>query len=247
MKRILSLLLVVSCVCIFGCSKGIKKEETAEDMFAKAQAHYDKRQYVYAIEVLNKIKEKFPKSPLIPDVELLGADSLFKQGKYADALQAYQEFFQIHPTHPKMPYASYQEALCYFEQKTTPDRDQTSTEKALKKFQFLMTQFPESEYASLAKDKMAVLRNLLAEHEFVVGDFYLRKKKYNAALKRFVGIMERYPEARIADRVLFSIGKLYLETGDHELAKTTFQQLSRHFKESEYILKAEEILKDRGM
>jgi outer membrane protein assembly factor BamD len=41
----------------------------------------------------------------------------------------------------------------------------------------------------------------LAEHEFYVGNFYFRIKRYKAALGRFQGVLQKYPESGLGSKI----------------------------------------------
>jgi len=72
------------------------------------------------------------------------------------------------------------------------DRDQTETQKARKEFERLIARFPQSKFAIMAEKNLREVKQRLAEHEFYVGEFYYRTKKYDAALKRFELIQRDY-------------------------------------------------------
>ena len=75
---------------------------------------------------------------------------------------------------------------------TTIDRDQSEAAKALKEFERLAVRFPNSKFAVMAEKMIRECKMKLAEHEFYVGNFYFKQKKYNAALKRFEIITRDY-------------------------------------------------------
>ncbi|MGE5844314.1 MAG: outer membrane protein assembly factor BamD, partial [Syntrophaceae bacterium] len=47
-------------------------------------------------------------------------------------------------------------------------------------------------FAIMGEKNLREVKQRLAEHEFYVGEFYYRTKKYEAALKRFEGIQRDY-------------------------------------------------------
>jgi outer membrane protein assembly factor BamD len=69
--------------------------------------------------------------------------------------------------------------------------------KARKEFERLMARFPQSKFAIMAEKNLREVKQRLAEHEFYIGEFYYRTKKYEAALKRFEGIQRDYPNMGI--------------------------------------------------
>ena len=59
-------------------------------------------------------------------------------------MAAYREFLTLYPSHPQADFAQFQVAEAYFKQKNSPDRDQTSTEKALGEYERLLDLYPAS-------------------------------------------------------------------------------------------------------
>jgi outer membrane protein assembly factor BamD len=125
------------------------------------------------------------------------ADSFFENEQYVDAEVAYNSFVELHPTNPNVPYAMFQLGMCHFHQMQTVDRDQTETLKARKEFERLIARFPQSKFAIMAEKNLREVKQRLAEHEFYIGEFYYRTRKYEAALKRFEGIQRDYPNTGI--------------------------------------------------
>ena len=51
-----------------------------------------------------------------------------------EAVLAYTEFINLHPTNENLPYVMYQIGMCYYNQITTIDRDQSEGFQGLKAF-----------------------------------------------------------------------------------------------------------------
>jgi outer membrane protein assembly factor BamD len=71
----------------------------------------------------------------------------------------------------------------------------------------VVEQFPKSEYAHDARQRMIYLRNLLAEYEVHVAKYYLKRGAYVAAAQRAKGAMEQFdgaPSTRVALEVLIA-------------------------------------------
>ncbi len=197
-KTLSSVVLLFSFIFLLsGCAFLSKKEPqpTPQGLYDNAMKLYGKKKYERAAEAFRKFKEEFPLSDLTPSVELRLADSLFFDKKYAEAFIQYEEFKKLHPIHPEIPYATYQMAMCHFKQILTIDRDQAQTEKASELFRFVVENYPQSPYAEQAKGKIQFCQRQMADHEFYIGNFYYKNKKYRAALSRFERILQKYPDS----------------------------------------------------
>ena len=163
---------------------------------------YQNGKYEDSIASFQKLKDWYPFSKYAMLAELKIADAHFQLKQYEDAAFAYEEFERLHPRNEAVPYVIYQMGMCYFNRIDTIDRDQTSTHKALEVFQRLVRQFPKDPYAASAGAKIKSCLQSLAGHEFYVGQFYFKAKHYKAALERFRGILNNYPDVGIHYRAL---------------------------------------------
>ena len=69
--------------------------------------------------------------------------------------------------------------------------------------------FPRNPYKDVIELRIEKCRNTIAEYEYLVGNFYYKKGSYNAAIKRFEGLMEKYPDYKGEGDALFFTGLSY--------------------------------------
>jgi outer membrane protein assembly factor BamD len=194
MKRIIACLLVAA-LAVCGCSAfGPKEEKTAVQLAAEGREEFADGDYKNAIEAYEKLKDWYPFSRFAKEAELKVADAHYRLDEYEQAIAAYEQFERLHPNDEKMPYVIYQIGRCYFDRMRGIDRDQTYTEKALQEFQRLQSRFPESEYAEKTDKHIQQCLKTLAGHEFYVGEFYFKQAHYQAALNRFLNVINDYPD-----------------------------------------------------
>lgn len=186
-----------------GCAWWKKKEPdpTPQSLYEKAMNFYNKKKYENSAEAFKKVKEEFPLSDYTLLAELRTADSYFFNKNYAEAIVLYEEFKKLHPMHPEVPYTIYQLGMCHFKQMHTLDRDQTETEKAIEQFRYLIENFPQSTHTTVASARMRECQRQLAEHDFYIGHFYFRIKRYKAALGRFQDVLKKYPESGLESKI----------------------------------------------
>jgi len=165
---------------------------TPEALYARGTIEYQNGKYKKAREFYIRLKEEYPLHDLAILAELGIADSFYSDKEYVEAETAYRDFTTLYPTNENVPYALYQTGMCHFVQIGAIDRDQTETIKAKREFEKLVARFPQSKFSILAEKTIRDCKSKLAEHEFYVGDFYFKQKKYDAALKRFEGIARDY-------------------------------------------------------
>jgi outer membrane protein assembly factor BamD len=190
----LVLLFVFSGCGMFGWF-GKKKTDAPPDVLAKQGIKELKNEnYLDAIDTFEKLKDRYPYSDQALLAQIKVADAKFYDKKYPEACQSYREFEKLHPTNKAVPYCIFREGLCYYRQRSTIDRDQSYTHNAIREFIRLKQKFPKSNFIPKADKYLARCRRDLAEHEFYVGNFYFTTEHYKAALDRYQGLIQDYPE-----------------------------------------------------
>jgi outer membrane protein assembly factor BamD len=165
---------------------------TPEGLYRKGYNDYQEGRYKQAIASFERLRDEHPLSELAILAKLGIADSYYSDKSYAEAEAAYNDFIYLHPTNENLPYVMYQLGMCHYEQMLSIDRDQIETRRATKEFEKLLTRYPNSKFSLMAEKMLKECRGRLAEHEFYVGEFYFKQKKYEAALQRFETIAREY-------------------------------------------------------
>ncbi|HEY6066783.1 MAG TPA: outer membrane protein assembly factor BamD [Thermoanaerobaculia bacterium] len=231
-----------------GCS-GTKKPDkltqellarSKEELFQKGKELIEKKKYDQGRKYLTFVFETYPNDPLGRDALLMVADSHFKQrgSGYTEARFRYRDYLNRYPGAARRDYARYQFALTYDKEIERPDRDQTATREAIDQYLALIREYPTSSFSTAAKERVRVLTDLLAEHEFEVGYFYMRKGSPGAALARFTEIEQRYPEYGGRDKLFFYSARVLEKLGRREEANRYRDRLIEEFPESEWTHKA---------
>jgi len=154
----------------------------------------DKAQYKAAVESFQMIKDRYPYSKYAVMAELRMADALYQTEEYDAAYEAYDQFERLHPKNKQIPYVVYKKGMCHFLQMSTNDREQTHTFKAKEEFERLIRRFPKDDYAYRARKNIRKCLIFLSEYELVVGHFYFKMGKYQAAMARYSYIVYNYPD-----------------------------------------------------
>lgn len=212
-----------------------------EALFEKGKGLIAKKRYDEGRKYLNFIFETYPNDPLGRQSLLMVADSYFRQAGtagYTEARFRYRDYLNRYPGAAQRDYARYQFALCYDKEHEKPDRDQTSTREAIEQYRALMREFPDSIYVSQARERIRQLADLLAEHEFAIGFFYMRKGSAGAALGRFTALEERFPEYSGKDKLFFYTARVLKQLKRDQEAERYLARLIAEFPDSEYAKKA---------
>jgi len=250
---VVALAVSVSLATLFasGCkSTGAKKPDKItqelltspkEALFEKGKALIARKKYDEGRKYLNYVFETYPNENIGREALLLVADSYFQQktaASYTEARYRYRDYLNRYPGATNRDYARYQFALCYDKEHERPDRDQTATREAIEQYRALIREFPDSGYAGAARERIRRLTDLLAEHDFGVGYFYLRKGSTAAALSRFVQVETRYPDYSYKDKLYYYQGMALRRLGRNGEALAYFNRVLEEFPQSEYAKRA---------
>jgi outer membrane protein assembly factor BamD len=221
-----------------------------EALFEKGKALIAKKKYDQGRKYLNYVFETYPNETVGREALLLVADSYFQQksaASYTEARYRYRDYLNRYPGAPNRDYARYQFAFCYDKEHESPDRDQTATREAIEQYRALIREFPDSGYSGAARERIRRLTDLLAEHDFGVGYFYLRKGSTAAALSRFVQVEQRFPDYGSKDKLFFYQAQALKRLGRNGEAMAYYNRVLEEFPQSDYARKArKEIGKKTG-
>ncbi len=179
-----------------------------------------------------------PNSAIGREGLLLAADTYYLEGGSANFLQAeakYRDYLNRFPTSAQAPYVQFQIANSLAKRMEKPDRDQTGTRKAMEAYQELVRLYPTSEYAQQAQEQVKLVQTNLAEHEFVIGRFYLRYGMAFAAAERFEHLLASFPEYTDRPKIYYHLGVAQQMLNKPEEAEKAFDRLRTEDPDSPWI------------
>lgn len=225
-----------------GCAATAPVVKSAETYFKEGEEFYTAGQYEDAIAQWKRVKESYYSPELTALAEIKIADAQFESESYIEAAASYEDFRKLHPTHDKAPYALYRLGLCYYNQISGIDTDQTPVRNAATMFETFLQQYPKSEYVHEVREKLADCRTKQSRYEIYVGSFYLKSEKYQAAIKRLESALREFPNSPVTDEALFHLGKAYLLAGEKAKGREAFTRLFNEHRFSKFVDEAKKVL-----
>ena len=252
-RVIATALLPAIVVCTMGCAakKKAAAKQTAEVVTAEAvlaqvnvaMAHHQLRK---AKTLLQKIQFTQAERPTYePLVRLALADATYYLGDDLSLIEArskYLDFVTLYADHPRAPYAQFQAGMCSVKQIYSASRDQGQTQIAIDDFMEIVKRWPESPYARAARQFIGKGQDGLAEHEFIIGNFYWKKRAYQAATDRFTGLLEKFPQYRHKDKVYYWLGRTLLDARSPDEGRVWLDQVLNQYPRSKYAKMATDLL-----
>ena len=218
------LLLALATLALAGCGMSSEKPDITrnwpvEQLYGEAKAAMDAGDYETAIDYYEKLESRFPFGRYAQQAQIDVAYAYWKYDESASALAAAERFIKLHPRHPNVDYAYYLKGLVNYEQgksfldrfvrRDMSQRDPGAAREAFDDFAELVRRFPQSKYAEDARQRMLYLRNLLAEHEIHVADYYMRRGAYVAAANRARFVVENYQRTPAVPDALAIMAQAY--------------------------------------
>lgn len=250
MKKTMAALTAVALLALFlaACgSDGFEDDPilrlSVEEAMEEGRRLMEAEKYGQAREYFTHAFEVEPNSPAGREGLLLAADMLYLMGggdNYLKAEAKYRDFQNRFPTSDKASYVQFQIANSLIERMRKPDRDQTISRQALLGFEEVIRLYPTSEYAESSREQIKVVRETLAESEFLKGRFNLRLKLPPAAISRFEDLLADYPDFHQRDKVYFFLGLSYRANEDPQKAAEAFGHLRSEYPSSPYLKKVPE-------
>jgi len=244
MKAINFSIIFICALLITGCSSkptGIDayKGQSAKQIFTGGQQALKKKNYNKAIEHFEALDALYPFGAYSEPGLLNLVYSYYQNGDYDAAAAVAGRYVHLYPRSANADYAYYMKGMSNFEKNVTwlnkiyvkdpAKRDLASFKQAFVDFNNLVTNFPNSKYASDARSRMIYIRDLLARHELQVAQFYMDHEAYVAAANRAGYIVKHFQGAPQVIDALKIMVKSYTELGDTKEANDAYRILKLNY------------------
>ncbi len=193
---------------------------------------------IFAAKKFNEAETLFPQSTWAPRSALMAAYSYYSQDYYENAIAELERFILIYPYYKNLDYAYYLMGLCFYEQIVDEKKDLRTILKAKENFEFIINNFPNTEYALDAEFKIDLINDTLASKEMYIGRYYFKKKKWISAINRFRTVIDEYETTIYTEEALHRLVEVYYTIGLKDEAKKYAKLLGYNYQSSEWYEKS---------
>ena len=158
----------------------------------------------------------FPQSQWAPKSVLMASYSYYMQSYYSLAIENIKRYFKTYPNDKNKAYGRYLQAICYYETIEGEKKDLAPLILSKKEFDFIIKNFPNSDYAYDAKFKIDLINDILAAKEVYIGRHYIKKKKWIPALNRFKNVLKEYETTIHVEEAIHRLVEIYYKLGMEE-------------------------------
>ena len=204
------------------------------DAYKEGYEELEKGDVIYAAKKFNEAELLYPQSEWAPKAVLLAAYSFYSQNYYDEALSELDRFFKKYPKHKNLDYAHFLYAMCYYENIIDEKKDLEPLITSKTRFEFIVQNYPNTDFAQDAKFKINLINDVLASKEIYLGKYYLKKKKWVAAINRFKNILESYETTVYVEEALHRLVETHYKIGLVAEAEKYAKVLGYNYQSSEW-------------
>jgi outer membrane protein assembly factor BamD len=209
-------------------------EEQMIELYNEGYTEFLNGDTLYAAKKFNEAELIFPQSEWAPVAALMTAYVYYSDDYYGDAISELERFLKVYPNHKDVDYAHFLLAMCYYENIVDEKRDLAPLIKAKKEFEFIVSEYPATDFASDAVFKINLINDRLAGKEMYIGRHYLKSKKWIPAINRFKNVVENYQTTVYVKEALHRLVETYYILGIESEAKKYAKLLGYNYQSSDW-------------
>ena len=195
---------------------------------------FEEGDMLFAAKNFNNVENIYPQSIWAPRSILMAAYSYYYHDYYGDAISELKRFLKNYPENENYPYAYYLMASCYYELIVDEKKDLSSILKSQEYFEYIIKNYPNTDFSLDAKFKLNLIDNVLASKELYIGKYYLSKKKWIPAINRFKNIVNNYEQTEYIEEALHRLVEINYILGLENESKKYAVLLGYNYKSSEW-------------
>ena len=236
-------LLFFALILFVSCSKDVQKKSVIKqksldlqirEAYSEGLDALEQGDVLFAARKFNEVEILYPQSDLAPKSALMAAYSYYIEDYYEDCIMELDRFLKIYPKNKNLDYAYYMLGIAFYEQIVDEKKDTFSILKAKDYFEYLIKNYPNTEYAFDAAFKIELIEDILAAKELYVGRYYVDRKKWIPAINRFKNVVNDYDTTIYVEEALYRLVEIYYLLGLKEESKKYAALLGYNYESSQW-------------
>ena len=222
----------------------IVEEDVESQMIRAFKEGYDEfiqGDALFAAKKFNEAELLFPQSSWAPKAALMAAYVYYAQDYYFDAEAELKRFIKTYPKNPDISYAHFLLAMCYYEKIVDEKKDLGPLLMAQEKFNFIIKNFPNTDYALDAEYKLNLIQDYMASKEMYIALHYMKKRKWIASINRYKTVVEQYEKTIYVEEALHRLVELYYTIGLENESQKYASLLGYNYQSSKWYEKSYKI------
>ena len=250
MKLIFRLIVLLIAINLNSCSKKdteisvLKEIDQKQEMIVAYQEgikYLNDGDAFYAAKSFLDAELLFPQSDWAPKSALMAAYSYYMQDYFYEAILNLERFLKTYPEDERIYYAHYLLAICNYEQIEGEKKDLQPLINAKKEFEFIINNYPNSDFAIDSRFKINLINDVLASKEMYIGRHYIKKEKWIPAINRFKNVLDGYETTIYIEEAIHRLVEIHYKIGLESEANKYAALLGYNYQSSEWYEKTYKI------
>ena len=204
------------------------------EAYKEGMRELEKGDVIYASRKFNEAELLYPQSAWASKSILMAAYAFYSQNYYDRSILELERFISKYPKHKNIDYAYFLLAMNYYETIVDEKKDLEPLLLSKEKFEYILQNFPETDFAQDSKYKLGLIQDILASKEMHIGKYYLKKKKWVAAINRFKTVISDYETTVYVEEALHRLVETYYKIGLVEEAEKYASVLGYNYQSSKW-------------
>ena len=236
------LILILSAFLLFSCGKKNKEEiisetdneEIGKILYAEGVEALKEGDAFYAGKKFREAEILLSQYASASKASLMASYADYSRSSYSNAIFGLEKHISSYPADKNIDYAHYLIAICYYEQILDEKKDLEPLLKAKEKFEFIMKNYPNTDYGTDARFKIDLIIDQLAAKEMSVARFYMKTEKWIPALNRLKVVVDQYDRTVFVEEALHRLVEIYYRLGLEDEAKQAASILGYNYKSGDW-------------
>ena len=194
----------------------------------------EKGDVIYATRRFNEAELLYPQSEWASKSILMSAYAFYSQNYYERSIFELERFISKYPKHKNVDYAFFLLAMNHYENIIDEKKDLEPLLLSKEKFEYIVKNFPETDFAQDSIYKLALIQDVLASKEMHIGKYYLKRKKWIAAINRFKTVLSDYETTVYVEEALHRLVETYYKIGLVDEAEKYANVLGYNYQSSKW-------------
>ena len=204
------------------------------DAYKEGMKELEKGDVIYASRKFNEAELLYPQSEWASKSILMAAYAFYSQNYYDRSILELERFISKYPKHKNIDYAYFLLAMNYYENIIDEKKDLEPLLLSKEKFEYIIKNFPTTDFAQDAEYKLGLIQDVLASKEMHIAKYYLKRKKWVAAINRFKTILTDYETTIYVEEALHRLVETYYKIGLVDEAEKYASVLGYNYQSSEW-------------
>ena len=235
------LILFLSVLLLFSCSKKnskilstVEEENVILDTYTEAVEALKKGDAFYAGKKFREVEALAPQTEWASKASLMASYADYSRNAYSNSVANLERHINMYPADENLSYAHYLIAICFYEQILDEKKDLKPLLKAKEKFEFIIQNYPETDYATDGRFKIDLIIDQLAAKEMSIARYYIKTEKWIPALNRLKLVVEKYDKTVFVEEALHRLVEINYRLGLEKEAKEAAAILGYNYQSGDW-------------